>query len=407
MVWAAALYALGGSFLTHRVGRRLSGLNFQQQRLEADFRFSLARLREHAESVALYRGEASERERLLDRFGGIRGNWWALMQATKQLTFLTVGYAQIAVIFPFLVASPRYFAGLITLGTLMQISTAFGRVQDSLSWFVENYSDLAAWKATADRLLTFRNATAEATATASRADGVVVERGKGAALTADRLHLTRPDGPALLPDAAFTIAPGDRIVIAGPSGCGKSTLLRALAGIWPYGRGRVRLPADARLMFLPQKPYVPLASLREAVSYPAPAGTLNDAAIREALRVTGLARWADRLGESHNWSLLLSGGEQQRLAFARALLHRPDWLFLDEATAALDAQSGQALLDLLHARLPASTIVSVTHHPEQIAASGRTFVLVPTGDQATLSVIEAETPARPISPNGRATAAVG
>jgi putative ATP-binding cassette transporter len=160
-------------------------------------------------------------------------------------------------------------------------------------------------------------------------------------------------------------------------------------------------------MFLPQKPYVPLASLREAVSYPAPAGTLNDAAIREALRVTGLARWADRLGESHNWSLLLSGGEQQRLAFARALLHRPDWLFLDEATAALDAQSGQALLDLLHARLPASTIVSVTHHPEQIAASGRTFVLVPTGDQATLSVIEAETPARPISPNGRATAAVG
>jgi len=398
MVWAAAVYALAGSFFTHWVGRRLIRLNFQQQRLEADFRFSLARLREHAESVALYRGEASERGRLMDRFGGIRDNWWALMEATKRLTFLTVGYAQVAVIFPFLVAAPRYFAGLITLGTLMQISTAFGQVQNSLSWFVDNYGDLAAWKATADRLLSFQGATAEVAAAASRPEGVVVERGSGAVLSADHLDLRRPDGPALLADAAFAIAPGDRVVIAGPSGCGKSTLLRAIAGIWPYGRGRVRVPAAARVMFLPQKPYLPIASLREAASYPAPAGAFDDAAIGEALRAAGLIRWADRLDAVQNWSLLLSGGEQQRLAFARALLHRPDWLFLDEATAALDAESGQALLDLLHRRLPAATVVSITHHPDQAAASGRRFVLTPRGEQSSLRVIETR-------PNGRPTEA--
>jgi vitamin B12/bleomycin/antimicrobial peptide transport system ATP-binding/permease protein len=388
MVWAAALYALGGSWLTHRVGRRLIGLNFRQQRVEADFRFSLARLREHAESVALYGGEASERGRLLDGFGGIRGNWVALTAATKRLTFLTVGYAQLAVIFPFIVASPRYFAGIITLGTLMQISTAFGQVQTALSWFVNSYSDLASWKATADRLLSFHGATAEAVSEASGPTSVAVERGAAPVLRAEGLALRRPDGPPLLAPVAFSVQPGEHVVIVGPSGSGKSTLLRALAGIWPYGHGRIQVPAAARVMFLPQKPYVPIASLRDAVSYPAPAGTFADAQIREALQAAGLLGWDDRLDEAQNWSLLLSGGEQQRLAFARALLHRPDWLFLDEATSALDVASGRALLEAIQRRLPTTTVVSVTHHPEQVAASSRRLVLTPGGEQSTLAVVE-------------------
>jgi len=401
MVWAAVGYALVGSFLTHRVGRCLVGLNFQQQRLEADFRFSLARLREHAESVALYRGEAAERERLLDGFGSIRGNWWALMEAIKRLTFLTVGYAQLAVVFPFLVAAPRYFAGLITLGVLMQISTAFGQVQQALSWFIDSYSDLAAWKATADRLLSFRAATSAVMSEVRQAE-VVVARDGTSALSADHLTLARPDGPALLADACFTIQPGDHVVIAGPSGCGKSTLLRAIAGIWPYGHGLVRLPADKRVMFLPQKPYIPIATLREAISYPAPAGTFEDAAIRAALRAVDLGGWSDRLDESQNWSLLLSGGEQQRLAFARVLLHRPDLLFLDEATAALDPPSAHALLDVLQRRLPAATIVSVTHHPDQVAAADRALVLTPRDGRTLLHVVEPTSSSPP-----RAWAAAG
>jgi putative ATP-binding cassette transporter len=407
MVWAAALYALGGSFLTHHVGRRLIRLNFQQQRYEADFRFSLARLREHAESVALYRGEPSERERLLDRFGGIRGNWWALTAATKRLTFLTVGYAQLAVIFPFLVASPRYFAGVITLGSLMQISTAFGQVQSALSWFITSYSDLASWKATADRLLSFQGATAAVASEASGSGGVAVERVGAPALRVDGLQLQRPDGPALLADAAFSIQPGEHVVVAGPSGSGKSTLLRALAGIWPYGRGRVQVPAAARVMFLPQKPYIPIASLRDAVSYPAPSGSFGDARISEVLEAVGLAGWSDRLDEAQNWSLQLSGGEQQRLAFARALLHQPDWLFLDEATAALDAASGQSLLEAVQRCLPSATVVSVTHHPEQVAACSRRFVLTPDGERSTLTVVENLLTRLPTAPGRPVPAAAG
>ncbi len=385
MVWAAVIYALVGSVLTHLVGRPLIGLNFQQQRFEADFRFSLVRLRENAEGVALYHGETSEQVELLNRFERIRQNWWALMHYTKNLTAFTVGYAQVAIIFPVLVAAPRYFAGVISLGELIQIANAFGQVQGSLSWFVDSYSELATWKATVDRLLTFRQAVEQATAEAERAGGIEVLP-DGAGLRAEDVDLALPNGRVVLASTGFAIEPGERVLLTGPTGSGKSTLFRALAGIWPFGRGRIYVPANARLLFLPQKPYIPIATLRDAVSYPAPGGTFSDPQIREVLQATGLGGLVGRLDEVQNWSLQLSGGEQQRLALARALLHQPDWLFLDEATAALDESAELELYELLRQRLPHATIVSIAHRPRLAAYHSKRFTLAPNGAHSELAV---------------------
>lgn len=361
MVWVAVVYALVGSGLTHLVGRPLIGLNFQQQRFEADFRFGMTRLRENAEGVALYRGEATEHRDLNGRFDRIRSNWWQLMLYTKYLTFLTAGYGQLAGIFPLLVAAPRYFSGAIGLGVLTQIADAFGRVQGSLSWFVVSYSDLATWKATVDRLLTFQDAMRLINALATTEAGVHVEAVDSSDIRAEQLDLALPDGRQILSDANLSIEPKDRVLISGPTGSGKTTLFRALAGIWPFGRGSVEVPARAWVLFLPQRPYLPIASLREAVSYPSQGSAFTDDAVREALREVGLAAFTDRLDEVQNWSQQLSGGEQQRLAFARALLHRPDWLFLDEATSALDAAGEMQLYALLVKKLPDTAIVSIAH----------------------------------------------
>ena len=365
MVWVAVVYAIVGSVLTHFVGRPLIRLNFQQQRVEADLRFGLVRLRENSEGVALYHGEPVERTDLNGRIDRIRANWWQVMRYTKNLTFLTTGYDQLAGVFPLLVAAPRYFTGEITLGVLTQISNAFGQVQGSLSWFVESYGSLASWKATVDRLLTFQDAMDVAVSEA-RAAGVrridVVRNGVDS-IHASRLELDLPDGRVIVPEANLAIGPRDRILITGPTGAGKSTLFRALAGIWPFGTGEVQVPARARVLFLPQRPYLPIASLRDAVSYPAADGSFDDPAIRQALIDTGLDGLTDRLDDVQNWSNRLSGGEQQRLAVARALLHQPDWLFLDEATAALDEAAEQRMYELLTERLSHSAIVSIAHRP--------------------------------------------
>jgi putative ATP-binding cassette transporter len=388
MVWVALVYAGVGSVLAHLVGRPLIALSFQQQRYEADFRFSMARLRENAEGVALYHGESVERTGLRGRVERIRANWWQLMKYTKRLTFFTVGYDQVASVFPLLVAAPRYFSGAISLGVLTQIANAFGQVQGSLSWFVESYSSLATWKATTDRLLTFRHAVEQAAAAAAVSGGAperieVVADGTGG-LRAEHVDLGLPDGRVVLADTAFAIEPGDRVLLTGPTGAGKSTLFRAIAGIWPFGRGRIEVPAKARLLFLPQRPYLPIASLREAVTYPAPVGTFGDDVIREVLQATGLAGFAGRLDEVQNWSLVMSGGEQQRLALARALLHKPDWLFLDEATAALDEGAEQELYALLQERLPAATVVSIAHRPRAAAYHQKRFTLTPNGTRSEL-----------------------
>lgn len=366
MVWAAVIYALAGSLITHYIGRPLIGLSFQQERFEADFRFNLVRVRENAEGIALYHGEATEKHGLLTRFEHIRANWWELMRYTKRLTGFTSTYGQVAIIFPFIVAAPRYLSGAMPLGGLMQIASAFGQVQGALSWFVSSYGTLANWRASVDRLLSFHTALATASQEASKTSGIQIEHDDGAAIHADALHLALParDGQAgrsILRATSLQFDHGERVLLSGPSGSGKSTLFRAIAGIWPYGSGSISIPAHARLLFLPQRPYIPLGSLREALSYPAATGTFDDAAIAEVLRACVLASLATRLDERQNWTMQLSLGEQQRLAIARALLHRPDWLFLDEASASLDETLEAAMYSLLQERLPQAAIISIAH----------------------------------------------
>lgn len=356
MFWAALVYAVVGSWLTHLIGRRLIPLNNRQQRYEADLRFSLVRIRENAESIALYKGEPNEQARLVERFGHVWSNFWSLMQVQKRLTFFTAGYSQIAIIFPFVVAAPRYFAGKIQLGELMQINSAFGNVQENLSWFVDAYASLAEWRATCDRLLSFRQAMAEH----EDRPAAINVRHDHASVDVKGLVLGLADGRTLVDKADLAIAPAERVMLSGRSGSGKSTLLRAMGGLWPQGSGAIHMPAE-RSLFLPQKPYLPIGTLREALSYPLAGDAYPDEAYREALEGCRLGHLATRLDESNHWQRLLSPGEQQRLSFARALLYKPQWLFLDEATSAMDEEDEAALYQGLIDTLPGLSVLSVGH----------------------------------------------
>ncbi|MEX2648681.1 MAG: ABC transporter ATP-binding protein/permease [Alphaproteobacteria bacterium] len=359
MMWAALLYAIVGTWLTHQVGRPLAKLNFEQQRREADFRYSLVRFRENADGIALYGGEADENRGLRQRFADLFAVLWAVMQRQKLVIALTNVYGQLAVIFPFVVAAPRYFTdSAAQIGILLQTANAFGRVQDALSWFVDNYRDLAEWKATVDRLAGFQAALARARGVTG---GAKVRPSEGGDLTLDDVRVALPSGRTLIEEARETVEPGQSVLVTGASGVGKSTLFRTLAGIWPYGEGAIHFPKDARVLFLPQKPYLPIGTLREVICYPAkPAGT-DDAALTEVMDACGLDQFRARLDEAQNWSLQLSPGEQQRIAFARALVIKPDWLFLDEATSSLDHATEDRLYRLLRERLPATTLVSIGH----------------------------------------------
>ncbi len=372
MVWVALLYAVLGTWLAHLIGRRLVPLNFRQQKVEADFRYALVRFRDNAEGVALHRGEAREGAALRGRFGALMENWWRLMVATKRLTFFTASYTQVALVFPFVVAAPAFFAGRIPLGGLTQTAQAFGEVQGALSWIVDNYAGLTEWRATVTRLIGFREAVAAARAAPP---GPVAEVSDPDGLRLDGLTLALPDGRVLLGADQADIRPGESVVVSGPSGGGKSTLFRAIAGIWPFGAGRVALPARGTALFLPQRPYLPLGTLREAVCYPAAAEGFPDAAVREALAAVGLAHLLPRLDEEEPWAQRLSGGEQQRLAAARALLLKPDWLFLDEATASLDPEAERALYAAFQERLPGTTLVSIAHRPAVAAFHDRRWEL--------------------------------
>ena len=368
MVWVALVYAIGGTWLTHVIGKPLVGINFQLQRNEADFRYALVRLRENAEGVALYRGEAGEYTNFRARFGSVIATWWSKMLKQKQLGWFQSFYGQLAIIFPFLVASPRFFAGTMPLGGIFQIASAFGQVQGALSWFLNAYTMFANWKATVDRLTSFSESL-------DRVQHVRVEgeRGEGAteSLSLQELSIGLPQGKPLLAATSLELKRGEDVLVSGPSGAGKSTLFRALAGIWPYWKGRISLPKGARLLFLPQKPYLPIGTLKHAVSYPEDPARFSADEIGAALNAVGLPQIVSDLERSENWALVLSGGEQQRLAFARALLYKPDWLFLDEATASLPEEAQDALYALLEQKLPQTTLVSIAHRASLAARHAR------------------------------------
>ncbi len=359
MVWAALVYAFLGTWLANLVGRRLIPLNFLQQRYEANFRFGLMRVRENAEGIALYRGEPRENEVLEAKFTDVFNNAWRVLVTEMQLVFYQIGYGQLAIIFPYIVTAPRFFAGAITLGVVMQTAQAFGQVQSALSFFIDNYTNVAELRAVMDRLKGLQIAIEE-----KPPENITVgaEAGRTAVGTSG-LDLALPTGQTLLKDLSLTLPKGAWTLISGSSGSGKSTLFRALAGIWPFGQGRVLIPAGARVLFLPQKPYIPIATLRDAVKYPDENSKATDADIMQALEAARLGHLADRLDEEAHWSNMLSGGEQQRLAIARALVFKPDWLFLDEATASLDEANEAAVYSVLKERLPQATVVSIGHRP--------------------------------------------
>jgi vitamin B12/bleomycin/antimicrobial peptide transport system ATP-binding/permease protein len=387
MMWAAVAYAVAGSWATYAIGRPLVRINFALERYNADFRYRMVRIRENAESIALYHGEPVEARRLSGAFTRIFATWWAYMRYNKRLTWLTSFYGQAATIFPYIVAAPQYFAGQIGLGTLTQTADAFGQVQGSLSWFVDSYTQLAAWKATVDRLTTF----GEAMVAAKRADeksAVAIRPHAKPELQVQDVDLALPDGTPLLRNVNLAVRSGETVVLRGPSGSGKTTLFRALAGLWPFGRGRISTPpAGARVLFVPQRPYLPIGTLKDALCYPDPSDPVSEAECHAALEACGLWHLSSRLNETANWSLVLSGGEKQRLAFARALVYRPDWLFLDEATSALDEPAEKHMYELVRRHLPRATVVSIAHRPAVAAFHDRQINIDPAGQRVVSETV--------------------
>ena len=382
MFWAAILYAVVGSYLTYRIGRPLVRINFQLERFNADFRYRMVRTRENAESIALYGGEPQERAKLRGAFGRIYDTWWEYMKLNKRLNWLTVFYSLVAGNFPIIVQAPRYFSGAIPFGALTQTAGAFASVQGSLSWFVDSFTSLADWKAVVDRLTGFGEAMEEARGQQLNS-GLDIQAHDGADLEIAGVQVDLPNGQPLLKDIDLVIRPGSRLVLQGPSGSGKTTLFRVLAGLWPFGKGKIRTPA-AEVLFVPQRPYMPVGSLREALLYPRTTEQGADEALRDALATCKLEHLAARLDENANWAMSLSPGEQQRLAFARALLLKPDWLFLDEATSALDDATEEEMYRTLIERLPNAAIVSIAHRPSVIPFhQGRLVIDKATGTVST------------------------
>ncbi|RZJ24764.1 MAG: ABC transporter ATP-binding protein/permease [Haliea sp.] len=397
MVWMAVLYCTVGSVIAHFIGRPQIRLNYLQQRYEADFRHHMVRVREYSESIALDKGEAVERVQLDTRFSAILQNYLTLTKKQKNLTWFTNFFGQAAIVFPFIVAAPRFFSGAIQLGQLMQISSAFGRVQDSLSWFVDNYASLAAWRATTDRLTGFEESF-QALALAQQAQAAtdfIAPSDTAAALDVRGLTLALPTGKVLLDGVSLHAQAGDHILIKGPSGSGKSTLFRAFAGIWPFSRGRTAMPANA--MFIPQRPYFPDGRLRDALAYPQPADSYSDEDLRQALDDALLPQLRERLDEQDAWSQKLSGGEQQRLAIARVLLKKPAWLFADEATSALDEEAEKVLYERLVAQVEKENgaIVSIAHRPSIAPFHNKRWNLerLPEGAPARFALSESTHPA--------------
>jgi len=383
LVWAALIYSIVGTALTQWIGSPLVNLDFEQQRREANFRFSLVRVRENAEQIALLNGGRSERGYLLQSFGRVVENWYGIISRTKRLTAFTQSYAQAALIIPFVLATPAYFAKKILIGTLLQAAEAFGNVQKALSFFVAIYRSLAEWRAVVARLDGFEMSIESAAHLKSRGDSIRLSEG-GGEIDLEKLLVHLPNGALQVAADGFAIRPHERMLVTGPSGAGKSTLFRAIAGIWPFGSGTISIPANAALMMLPQKPYFPIAPLHAAVAYPSEASAFSAERMREVLSEVGLPKLAARLDEEEHWNRVLSLGEQQRLGIARALLQSPQFLFLDEATASLDEPSEAALYRLLQEKLPGTTMVSIGHRATLEAFHQRKVTLARDGDHYAL-----------------------
>src|SRR5438270_1573142 len=391
MVFAALLYAAIGSTLTYLVGKPIVTANLRQNATEADYRFALVRLRENSEAVGMIGGERDEKKVLTKYFGEVLGSTMGLMRTQRRLMWLTSFYATVGIVYPTLVASPRFFAGAITLGVLMQITAAFGQVQNSLNYFVDNYPRIAEWRSHVERLLEFEdalNSSGEATHESGEVTTIILTDCAAEEceeqLDFENLQITTAEGNIVIEDANTKIAKGERVLLTGPSGSGKSTLFRAIAGLWPWGAGRIIVPERRCMMFMPQRPYLPLGPLRGALTYPASRRRFPTDALKKALRRCHPEHLLDRLDERERWHRVLSVGEQQRLGFCRLLLHRPDWVFMDEATSALDEETQQSMMTLFDKELAGTTVVSIAHRPGMEAFHSRTIKLVMAAEGARL-----------------------
>jgi vitamin B12/bleomycin/antimicrobial peptide transport system ATP-binding/permease protein len=383
MMWVAIVFSLLSIVAVHFVGRRLVQINFDKLRVEADFRYGLVRFRDNVERVVLSRGEAVERLGALSRFRFIVLNWWQLIRAQRNLLFVTSGVGQLNDLVPILVSAPAYFASLITLGNIAEVRFAYGQVAGGLSWFVNAYQEIAHWRANVERLCTFVHVM-EAAEHDLRSSDIHRSTSEGDVLQLEDLRIESPDGRVLLDHVNASVAPGDRVVILGPSGTGKTMLMRAIVGMWPFGSGRIEVPERPKMMFVPQRPFLPVGSLRAAFSFPSAEGRFPDEKIREALNLFGLGRFANRLDEPDQWEQKLSVDEQQRIGLVRVLLHEPEWVFLDKATSALDADMEKRVYELLEERLPHATLVSVAHRPEIAAFHTRRWTMVPGAEGGSL-----------------------
>lgn len=361
LVWAALIYAVIGTAVAHLIGRRLIQLNFREQRFEADFRFALVRVRENGEAIAVQKGEPTEVRGLLGRFRSVIGNAIDQMNVQKWLTGFTAMYNQAAVIIPYVLVAPAYFLGVIQLGALMRTASAFAQVQTAFSVFVDAYAQLAEWKSVVDRLAGFHDAVDHASDPSRVASRIDVITDPGDAFVAEGLRVDTPSGTPIVRLPGLALKAGERRTMSGPSGSGKTSLLRGLSGAWPWGHGRVRVPRGSKVLVLPQRPYLPLGTLRAALTYPAAPHSVPDADVRATLDAMGLGALAVRLDAEENWAAVLSGGEQQRVALARAALAKPDWLLLDEATAALDPEMERRVLEALVAELPSTGMIAISH----------------------------------------------
>lgn len=363
MFWMALIYSVAATWIAHMIGRSMISLEFEQERREANFRFAMARLREYSEQIALMRGETSEQRNISERFGDIVSNFYRLVWARLRLRTFTLSFAQANVVVPYILLAPHYFSSKITLGIMTQVASAFDRVQTAMSFFIDSYQTIASYVASINRLTTFEAAIAQAEAQAEGSDGAGIEiserPGKDAQI--ERLTLNLPNGRSIVTVSDLTLSAGRSTLLVGPSGSGKSTLFRALSGIWPFGEGQIVTPAGTRALLLPQRPYLPQGSLRAALAYPAEEDAFGDAEIQAAMEKVKLGHLADRLDEVDLWGQRLSGGEQQRLQIARALLAKPDWLFLDEATASLDEKLESEIYAVIKRELPQTSVVSIGH----------------------------------------------